>query len=491
MNRLVCVAGSDSTGGAGLAVDARVYKVLGLKATLIRSAATVQGRGGLQSVQATPAAELAARIDAALAGPGRRVVKLGMLPDAKAIEAVAKTLRRHAQKIAWVVADPVMGPSAGGSWADSSWLAAYRRCLPTVVDVLTPNLAEARRLTASARAGAAGCAARLIERGFAGVVLTGGDEGSKAARLEGLCVDHLALAGDGARVLAAKRQRRGCRGSGCTHASALAATLAKGAEPLEAALRANMQVAARLANRGRHIAPTMRQAPLLLPPRARTLAPSPPELARELGVCPLVADAEQLSRLCAARPHSWRSVQLRLKHASTAAVRTQIRRCAKLAAAHGLDLYVNDHWRAACALRPAHSSIVGVHLGQEDLAGANLAAIGRAGLALGVSAHNLTEVCVALAAAPSYVSLGPAFATKSKRVAHAPLHLAGLSRLSCGLQVPCIAIGGITATHASAIAKLGLAGVAAIASTRTPAGLTRMVAAWERGRAGRKGEPAG
>ncbi|MCK9912813.1 thiamine phosphate synthase, partial [Microbacteriaceae bacterium K1510] len=76
---------------------------------------------------------------------------------------------------------------------------------------------------------------------------------------------------------------------------------------------------------------------------------------------------------------------------------------------HGCQLIVNDYWREAIAAGADH-----IHLGQEDLAAADVAAIKSAGLRLGISTHSEEELAIALAAEPQYVALGPIYETKLK-----------------------------------------------------------------------------
>ena len=484
MSQVVCIAGGDSSGGAGLDVDRQVLSTFGIKPRLISSAKTQQGAAGLIDVAPADPHLLHHQVRKTLGKRARRVVvKVGMLPDAEAVKAVARAIQGCP---ALVVADPVMGPSAGGSWADGEWLAAYQEHMPSAVSVLTPNLAEARALAnLSRRAGAGACAARLEAMGFANVVITGGD--SQQANPARLCLDLISLEGQKPLWLAARRLRASCRGSGCTHSSALAAALAQGASMRDAVVSAHMQLAARLANKGAHVSPGMRHLPMLFRLNRLKDASSLParKLRRPLGICPLVANATELASLCHAQGTGWSSVQLRLKEPCQVKVREQIAACATLAKKRGLDLYVNDHWRGACALRDDHSAIAGVHLGQGDLARADLDAIKLAGLALGVSAHNLFEACAALAAKPSYISFGPVFETTSKRLDHAPLGLAGLARLCDELPLPAVAIGGINHRRAASIARLGLSGAATIQASSSPGSLARLLAAWEKARQGR------
>lgn len=149
-----------------------------------------------------------------------------------------------------------------------------------------------------------------------------------------------------------------------------------------------------------------------------------------------------------------RDIQLRIKGADPDELDAEVARAERACRAAGGRLWVNDFWRAAIKHRT-----YGVHLGQEDLHAASgdvLREISEAGLRLGVSTHSYLELARALAVRPSYISLGPVFETRSKNVAFSPRG-AGLVRVWRALvDVPLVAIGGISVETAP---EVGLVGV--------------------------------
>lgn len=175
---------------------------------------------------------------------------------------------------------------------------------------------------------------------------------------------------------------------------------------------------------------------------------------------PIVPDASWVARVV---PLGVRTLQLRLKDAATDEVRRQIADSLDVAGRHGCQLIVNDYWREAIEAGADY-----IHLGQEDLAGADLAAIKAAGLRLGISTHSEEELDIALAAKPDYVALGPIYETKLKAMKWAPQ---GLARIREWKQrvgaLPLVAIGGITPERASAIAAAGADSVAVITDFMT------------------------
>lgn len=175
---------------------------------------------------------------------------------------------------------------------------------------------------------------------------------------------------------------------------------------------------------------------------------------------PIVPDASWVARVV---PLGVRTLQLRLKNAASDEVRKQIAASLAIASRHGCQLIVNDYWREAIAAGADY-----IHLGQEDLAGADLEAIKAAGLKLGISTHSEEELDIALAAQPDYVALGPIYETKLKAMKWAPQ---GLARVADWKQrvgaLPLVAIGGITPERASAVAAAGANSVAVITDFMT------------------------
>ena len=191
---------------------------------------------------------------------------------------------------------------------------------------------------------------------------------------------------------------------------------------------------------------------------------------------PIVPDTAWLARLA---PLGIRTVQLRLKDLPPADVRREIEEAMRIAARHDLHLVVNDYWREAIA-----AGAPWVHLGQEDLVAADVAAIRAAGIRLGVSTHSEEELAIALAARPDYVALGPVYETKLKAMKWAPQ---GLDRVRRWREligaVPLVAIGGITPERAPGVVAAGAASVAVITDFVThpdPEARVREWVAWAR-----------
>lgn len=170
---------------------------------------------------------------------------------------------------------------------------------------------------------------------------------------------------------------------------------------------------------------------------------------------PIVPDSGWIQRIV---PLGVRTVQLRLKDASGDEIRRQISESLDVCSAAGCQLIVNDYWREAIALGADY-----IHLGQEDLATADLSAIAASGCRLGISTHSHEELAVALAARPAYVALGPIYETTLKVMKWAPQ---GLDRIADWKRrigtLPLVAIGGITPDRAPGALAAGADSLAVV-----------------------------
>ena len=170
---------------------------------------------------------------------------------------------------------------------------------------------------------------------------------------------------------------------------------------------------------------------------------------------PIFDSARWLER---ALPLGVKLVQLRLKDMDDAALRAEIRLGLTLARQHGAALVVNDHWQIAM-----DEGADWLHLGQEDLDTADIPAIRRAGLKLGLSTHDHAELDRALALSPDYVALGPVYPTILKQM---KWHQQGVDRVTewkrLAGKTPLCAIGGLTPERGRECLDAGAELVAAV-----------------------------
>jgi len=162
----------------------------------------------------------------------------------------------------------------------------------------------------------------------------------------------------------------------------------------------------------------------------------------------IVDDVRWLERLL---PLGVKLVQLRIKDRPEDELREAIRAAARLCGRHGATLVVNDYWRLAI-----EEGCGFVHLGQEDLDGADPDALRSSGVRLGVSTHDPKELERALALSPDYVALGPIFPTLLKSMRFAPQGVARIGEWKARVgAIPLVAIGGLTPERAEACLRAG------------------------------------
>jgi len=137
-------------------------------------------------------------------------------------------------------------------------------------------------------------------------------------------------------------------------------------------------------------------------------------------------------------------------------------------------LVVNDYWRAAVVAGAKH-----LHLGQEDLAEADLGAIRDAGLTLGLSTHDDEELATALRARPDYIALGPIFPTTLKSMRFAPQGITKITEWKKRIgNIPLVAIGGIKLEQSAAIFAAGADSIAVVSDVTRHADPDARVRAW-------------
>jgi hydroxymethylpyrimidine/phosphomethylpyrimidine kinase len=223
------IAGSDSSGGAGIQADLKTFAALGVYGASVITALTAQNSKGVFAVHDVPPDVVGAQLDAVFSDLDVGAVKIGMLANAAIIEAVAAALvRRRARN---VVLDPVMAASTGADLLHADAMAALRRLIRHV-RVLTPNLSEAAALLgvmmARDEAEMRAQAQNLLALGAGAVLIKGGHAGGPES------VDLLVDGQTWVRLAAPRVATKNTHGTGCTLASAVAAGLAKGL-PLDAA----------------------------------------------------------------------------------------------------------------------------------------------------------------------------------------------------------------------------------------------------------------
>jgi hydroxymethylpyrimidine/phosphomethylpyrimidine kinase len=223
MRTVLTIAGSDSSGGAGIQADLKTFAALGVYGMCVITALTAQNTLGVSGVHEVPAGFIAAQIDAIFADIVPDAVKSGMLANAEIVGLVADKARQYGFRN--LVVDTVMAAKSGGRLLSEDAVAALRERLIPIARVVTPNIPEAEALVGHGidSEDAVRDAAREIQSwGPEAVVVKGGHRRGQ------LAVDVL-FDGRGFREYAAPWvDTTSTHGTGCTFASAIAACLARG-----------------------------------------------------------------------------------------------------------------------------------------------------------------------------------------------------------------------------------------------------------------------
>jgi len=232
--RVLIIAGSDPSGGAGVQADIKTVTALGGYAAAAITALTVQDTTGVRAVMQVPPDFIAAQIEAALGDIGADAIKIGMIGDVAAARAIADILAGVAVDIP-IVLDPVLIATSGDSLATDGVAAFLLERLVPLAALVTPNADEAAALTGRAITGAGDLVAAgedLIRRGATAALVKGG-------HLSGDLVEDALVTQEGARLFRNPRlATTSTHGTGCTLASACAVGIAQGLPLAKAVKRA-------------------------------------------------------------------------------------------------------------------------------------------------------------------------------------------------------------------------------------------------------------
>ena len=226
------IAGSDSSGGAGIQADLKTFAALGVYGASVITALTAQNTSGVSGIHAVPAGFVTAQIDAVFSDLEVDAVKIGMAAELATIDAIAAGLTRWSPK--HVVLDPVMVATSGDRLLATEAVDALRTKLMPHASLVTPNLPEAAALldeaVALSESAIESQGKRLLALGCRAVLIKGGHgQGAES-------IDYLVSSGGTIALAAPRVATKNTHGTGCSLSSAIAAGLAKG-EDMESAVR--------------------------------------------------------------------------------------------------------------------------------------------------------------------------------------------------------------------------------------------------------------
>lgn len=232
MKKVLSIAGSDCSGGAGIQADLKTFAAHGVYGMSVIVAVVAENTSRVAGVLDVPPEMIEKQIDAVFEDIGADAVKVGMLPQSACMEAVARGIRRYGPKN--IVIDPVMAAKDGHLLMRADSMETFIREILPLADLLTPNIPEAEAIAGFPIHSAQDmeAAARRIRQLGAGSVLV---KGGHAAG------DALDILFDGERFYRFSAERidtKNTHGTGCTYSSAIASNLALGVSPEEAVKRA-------------------------------------------------------------------------------------------------------------------------------------------------------------------------------------------------------------------------------------------------------------
>ncbi len=511
------ISGADCSGGAGIAADIKTAHALGVEICHLITANTVQNSKTLLAVNPISTLILSQQANALIEDKPPSVIKIGLLANQEQVQWLIHLLQKlkEQQPKLIVVFDPVGQASVGGKF--SSLTLADLRPLLKWVDIVTPNLPEAIQLSSprnidnlivsnwehanslstnrsdsNYRQSTEEMAKTILGYGVRSVIIKGGhhnsdiennadgkvDHHGKKSTVTDYCLHTLNSAEQTAYQLTSERIATSySHGGGCSFATSLSAYLADGYLLRDAFTlsKAFMQQGL-VFNQGKFDYYGAFEQPALANIDSNVCFPTvsdktnahfdnlpafkPLGISRnnkqELGLYPVVDSIEWLEQLL---PLNLNIIQLRLKNIENSKTLSQlIEKAVTLCKNSSTRLFINDYWQLAI-----EHGAYGVHIGQEDLLAADLAAINKAGLRLGISTHGCYEFLLAQQLKPSYLAIGAIFPTQTKDMTGQIQGVENLSQiLKLSSDIPVVAIGGINQQRAKEVWQTGVDSIAVV-----------------------------
>ena len=459
-------SGNDSAGFAGLAMDVRTQAAMGVHSASVITANTAQNNASVVSINAVQEAVFADQIKA-----NERlqvnVVKAGLLVDRYQLDVLGDFLNK---KNTPLVLDPVLKSSSGTAFTDLDFLDRLKQVLLPHCTLITPNIDEAERLTGISINTAddfIAASKQLLTLGANAVLLKGGHF---ASAKNTLAQDYFSDGELSFWLTTHRVQTNNKRGTGCALSSAIASAIALGYSLYDAVVIGKMAISQGLREAYGLLGGDNNHGPVNITCFPNQQVDLPlltnqwlnslnvdcfPECNQpRLGLYPVVDRTQWIQTLI---PTGISTIQLRVKDLQGKALEEEIQRAIRVCQENNIRLFVNDYWSLAIRY-----GAYGVHLGQEDLADADIDQIKQAGLRLGISTHCHYEVARAHSYRPSYIACGPVYHTTTKDMPWIPHDLAGLSYWKQVLDYPLVAIGGINDDRFDGVAAVNVDSIAMI-----------------------------
>ena len=489
------ISGSDCSGGAGIAADIKTMHSLALSLSLnlgqgpgnieictLITANTSQNSECLIAVNPVATEILDEQAKLLIKDKPPTAIKIGLLANNHQVNWLIALLAKLKQQNPTLITvyDPVASASVGGKFSQLDPV-AIQKLLP-YLDVITPNLPELEALTCVEKATekiTEQAALQLLNHGVQTVVVKGGHSSDIDTCLDSAysrvknCDPAKKPQLHTIKIVSARINTSYSHGSGCAFASAITLLLAQGY-----LLRDALTLTKAFINQGlsQNVGKTDyygafavgafptddRYFPDVVNSNVNFPNSGFPSLGLnnssgkdKLGLYPVIDSLDWLEKLL---PLELNIIQLRLKDLPLDEIDRQIAQAVKLTSNTATRLFINDYWQLAIK----HGAY-GVHLGQEDLADADLMAIANAGLRLGISTHGCYEFLLARQLKPSYLAIGAIFPTVTKDMTGQIQGLDNLQHmLALKQNIPVVAIGGINLERAKVVTNTGVDSVAVV-----------------------------
>ncbi len=472
VKKALTIAGSDSGGGAGIQADIKTFAALGVYGSSAITAVTAQNTLGVEDISGIPPEFVEKQINAVLGDIGADAVKTGMLYDKWIIEVIADRLK--SSSVPYLVVDPVMISTSGTRLLNPDAEQVLRDKLLPLATFVTPNVEEASVLCGfeiKTEKDVYKAAQEINNMGPDFVVITG-------FKRDDRCLDFFYDGDELKEITGPFIETRNTHGTGCSFSAAITAYLARGASALKAVTMAKNYVINGLnyayqvgAGQGpiNHFAsfsPGRLEDPDILENRA--------EIYQEWGNKPDLRPFPILNviiggPLCKGKNYAEltrvvieggaRLIQLREKEGDTCELVETAKKMQKVCQNCGAFFVVNDRVDVAAA-----AGADGVHLGQDDLSPRMARAILGPGKIIGVSVGDLDQARDAISEGADYLGLGLAYPTLSKDCTVPAGGPSLIAEIAPKINIPVLAIGGITPENTLPLLKAGASGVAVISS---------------------------
>jgi hydroxymethylpyrimidine kinase/phosphomethylpyrimidine kinase/thiamine-phosphate diphosphorylase len=437
--RVCLIGGSDSSGGAGLQVDTRTLNCLGVSYSNVVTSITAQDDKKFVHREDVSTDSLRSQLNSCL--KKKSLVKIGMIG-----KHLPELVDFFIARDDLIILDPVFFSSSQGALFASDDLELLIHKFFPKVFILTPNIAEAEMLWGQkikTSDDVEKAAKYLNSLGVCNVLIKGGHLASGDD-----LGDFFSGGGETFWIKSHRINRLQRRGTGCFLATAWAGGLALGLDKKDALVMARIFLHKSLrSGKGAHLYPTdffkeLKACDMPWVQRGFRDSPSFTRMSpsENISLYPIVDRAFWLEKLKGA---NFLIAQLRIKDLESQRLEEEIKEAISLAKKLGIDLFINDYWELALKYKA-----FGVHLGQEDLERADLVALQKAKIRLGISTHSYFEAAKAKALNPSYLAFGPVYHTLLKVMKFGPQGTDKLKLWRELFDLPLVGIGGITLERA-------------------------------------------